>query len=399
MLLVPVAFLRPGMTVARPVLHPDKDALLLLAEGQTLDGAAINHLRAHKVTHAWVCFAGLEDLDRAFCPGVSSRHVGLVKALNTSIDTLERRVAVKTNVQHYRRAVHQMLAEIIANPDHAPLTHQLASCGPTLAGHMANVAYLALLVGAHLSGYLRLQRRSLPADLADNTAQLGLGALLHDIGKINMPDHLKRVGILDPEASAREYRTHVLSGYAEVRDHIPSVASYIVLHHHQRFDGRGFPRRQHEDGSEGEGFVGQKIHVFARIVGAADAFDHLMCPGGRPTPTVIAIHAMRSGMFNGWFDPVVVDALIRLVPAFMIGSIVTLSDGSEAAVTTSHEDAPCRPTVRLLTAPISDPSSRASRRQLDLRMCPDLHIASVDGVDVTPFLFDAAPELVRSSAA
>ena len=398
MLLVPIGFLRPGMLVAKPVLHPDKDALLLLGDGFTLDQKTIDSLRSHLVSHVWVAFPGLEDV-RGPSEKVSEGHASLLQTLNSSIDRLERRVAVQVNVQHYRKAVHSMLAQIVADPGHDPLTHQLATCGPTLAGHLANCSYLALLVGAHLAGYLRDQRRALSWDDAENTAQLGLGALLHDIGKLSMPDDLQRTCILDDAATTREYRTHVLAGYRDVRDHVSSVSAYVVLHHHQRFDGLGFPSKPAGEAAQGMPPAGENIHVFARIVACVDVFDHLMCPGGQPMPAIVAIHQLRSARFQGWFDPVVTDALLRLVPAFMIGSAVILSDGSHAVVVANHPEAPCRPVVRLLSGALDDPKTRATARQLDLRMCRGLTVASVDGHDVRPFNFTGDFESGQFAAA
>jgi len=382
MLLVPVIFLRPGMVTARPVLHPEKDALLLLGEGYSLDQRTITQLTTNRVSHVWINFPGLEDVN-APSREVAIGHMELIRVLNNSIDRLEHRVTVNGNVQHYRKTVHQLLAEIVADPGHDPLTYQLAVCSPTLAGHLANVAYLSLLLGNHLGGYLRDQRKTLSSDDAENTTQLGLGALLHDVGKVFMADELQHFNILDnPDESGERYRTHVLSGYQEVRDHIPSVASYIVLNHHQRFDGSGFPRRSSKENPNGLALNGGGIHIFARIVGCVDAFDHLLCPGGKPRPNILALTELRSPRFHGWFDPIVVAGLQRVVPAFNVGSVVRLTDSQYAVVISTHDNAPTRPTVRLLTGPLTDSFSRVAARQLDLRMCPKLSIAEVEGIDV-----------------
>lgn len=373
--------LRAGMTLAQPVLHPERDDLTLLATGFTLDNQAILHLKEFGLTHVWISFPGLDELDERASPRVALGHLDLMRVLSRSVDELERRVSVKVNVGHYQRAVHKMLGEIVADADHDPVTHQLRACGPTLAGHLANCAYLSLLIGAHLTGYLRSQRRTLPPDLAENTAQLGMGALLHDIGKISMPEDLQGKHILDPESSWPEYRGHVQTGYDEVHEHVSPVAASVVLHHHQRYDGTGFPRKRLSMKELAGALEGSRIHVFARIVAVVDAFDHLMCPHGKPVPTVLALHQIRQDRFRGWFDPVVLEALCRLVPPFMVGSMVTLSDGSDAAVVANHPEAPCRPTVRLLSKPVSADDSRATK-QLDLRMCRNIGIATVDGVDV-----------------
>jgi HD-GYP domain-containing protein (c-di-GMP phosphodiesterase class II) len=387
MLLVPVQSLRAGMKLARPALHPDRGDLLLLGEGQVLDSTTIANLSAHGVTFAWIAFPGLEELDASGSEKVAKGHIGLYQALNQSIDELEKRVLVNLNVQHYKRAVHHMLAQIIDAPEHDPLTHQLMMCGPRLSGHLANCSYLALLIGAHLAGYLRTQRRSLPADLAENTAQLGLGALLHDIGKINMPDDARQLNVLSPEAATRAYRLHAQAGYDEVREYVSPVAANVVLHHHQRFDGQGFPKIDRASASAPEALSGQKIHVFARITAVVDVFDHLLCPAGKPLPTIAALHQLRSERFAGWFDPVVVEALVRMVPAFMVGQVVRLSDGHDAVVIATHQDSPCRPTVKLLSGPMEQPGAKAQGRPIDLRMAPKVHVAEVDGVNIEPYLF------------
>lgn len=386
MLLVPVESVRAGMKLAQPVLHPERDDLVLLAAGFVLDAKAIGHLVEMGLSHAWISFPGLDEVDEHISSKVAMGHMALLRVLSRSVDELERRVSVRVNVHQYKKAVHHMLGEIVSDADHDPVTHQLASCAPTLAGHLANCAYLSLLIGAHLSGYLRSQRRKLPADVAENTAQLGMGALLHDIGKLSMPEELQHANILSAESGWPEYRMHVQTGYDEVREHVSPVAANIVMHHHQRFDGSGFPRKRFGLREEIGGMSGSQIHVFARVVAAVDAFDHLICPAGRPVPTILALHEIRGERFKGWFDPVILEALSRLVPPFMVGSMVTLSDGTEAAVVVNHPEAPCRPTVRLITKPVESAESRASR-QLDLRMCRHLSVAAVDGIDIRHCLY------------
>ena len=385
MLMVPVESLRPGMKLARPVLHPDRTDLLLLGEGYVLDRTTIDAMNAHGVSFTWISFPGLEEIDHGGSDRVAKGHIALYQALNQSIDALEQRVMVNLNVQHYKRAVHHMLAQIVDCPEHDPVTHQLMMCGPRLTGHMANCSYLALLVGAHLGGYLRNQRRALPADVAENTAQLGLGALLHDIGKINMPDDVREVCILDPDASSKGYRLHVAAGYQEVHEYVSTVAANVVLNHHQRYDGKGFPGIDRGGGAQP--LEGSRIHVFSRITAAVDVFDHLLCPKGKPLPTLVAIHRLRDQRFAGWFDPVVVDALLRVVPSFMLGQRVRLSDGHEAVVLATHQDSPCRPTVKILSGEAEKPGSKATGRPIDLRMAPKVEIVEVEGVDVRPYLF------------
>ena len=394
MLLVPKATLRPGMTLAMPVFHPACEDLVLLNASYTLDRKVIHRLDDFDVTHCWIRFPDLEELEGRANEGINRGHISLYQALSGSVDELERRVEVKVNLYKYKKAVRHMLTEIVADPEHEIITHQLADCGPLLSGHLANTCYLSLLIGAHLSGYLRSQRSTLPSDVAENTGQLGLGALLHDISKLNMPDEMQNKSILSPEAAMPEYQMHVRASYEEVREHASLTAAQIALNHHQRFDGSGFPELEHRDDRPPQTQRGNGIHIFNRIVAVVDTFDHLLCPDGHYVPTIVALCAIKSERFAGWFDPVVVETLLRLVPVFMIGSLVTLSDGTEAVIVANHPEAPCKPSVKLLNGPICEANTRVRGRQLDLRMCPHLEIAVVDGFDVRPYLFTGELEPV-----
>jgi putative nucleotidyltransferase with HDIG domain len=91
-----------------------------------------------------------------------------------------------------------------------------------------------------------------------------LGALLHDIGKIDIDEHIiRKTGTLTTE-DWYIIRKHALKGANIVRL-IPNLAKIadIILYHHERYDGTGYP----------EGLKGEKIPLGARIIAAADAFD------------------------------------------------------------------------------------------------------------------------------
>jgi HD-GYP domain-containing protein (c-di-GMP phosphodiesterase class II) len=395
MLLVPTRALKAGMTLAQPIHHPYSEGCVLLNKGAVLIDAYIARLHNLQLSHVWIHVPGFEELDDVVNEQVSIGHIELYDAISSSIDRLERRIEVRINLDHYRTAVRGLLNDIVENPDHEVLTHQLGCCGSALAGHLANCSYLSLLIGAHMAGYLRTQRSTLPADVAENTSELGLGALLHDIGKIPMPDELQNKCIQDPESSWPEYRMHVRAGYEAAHEHVSLVAANVILNHHQRYDGAGFPKRENgEDGRGGVPLAGGQIHIFSRILAAVDAFDHLLCPSGTIVPTIVAIHGLKQPKLAGWFDPAVVETLMRLIPPFQVGSVVTLSDGCEAVVVLNHPEAPCRPRVRLLRAPIGDAQAGAGRRELDLRMCRNMCVAAVNGVDIRAYLFTGELEPV-----
>lgn len=395
MLLITTQVLKPGMTLAQPIYHPLVDGCMLLNKGVVVEGDYIAKLNQLGVTNVWVHFDGLDVVNGQVNESISADHMQLFEAINSSVDVLERRVEVKLNLQQYRKAVRSMLSNIVENPDHEVVTHQLASCGSLLTGHLANCCYLSLLVGAHMTGYLKNERSTLPADVAENTSELGVGALLHDVGKLQMPDEMQLKSVLDPESDWPEYRYHVRAGYEVAREHVSVVAANTILNHHQRYDGSGFPRRKPtHPGQAADPLAGRQIHIFSRILAVVDAFDHLMCPKGKPMPTIVAIHGLKHSRFDGWFDPVVAETLLRLVPPFQVGSLVTLSDGKQAVVVDNHPEAPCRPSVRLLHGRVGEANARADARQLDMRMCRNLTVAAVGDMDVRDYLFTGELEPV-----
>lgn len=395
MLLIPIHSLKPGMTLAQPILHPLSEKCVLLAPETVLKAFYIKRLQELDVTHAWVAFPGFEDVGRGVNPRASESHMRMYDVLSKSVNDLEKRVEVRIHLAHYTRAVRHMLSDIVTDNDHQVLTHQLASCQTSLAGHSANCCYLALLVGAHMTGYLRNERATLPAHVAENTNQLGVGALLHDIGKLQMPDDMQDKCILDPEAGWREYQYHVHTGYEQARDGVSVLAANVILNHHQRFDGTGFPARKSRDRTQpAKPLSDRQIHIFARIVSVVDVFDHLLRPNGQVVPTIRAIRALGSRHFAGWFDPVVVETLLRLVPPFQVGSVVTLSTGQNAAVVTNYPDAPCRPKVRVIQGSVAENNVQATDRQLDLRMSRDTGIVAVDGMDVRKYIYTGELEPV-----
>jgi putative nucleotidyltransferase with HDIG domain len=158
----------------------------------------------------------------------------------------------------------------------------------------------------HSRRVMRLARRlaeamNLPADEVD---AIGQGALLHDLGKIGIPDHiLLKPGPLD-DAERERIRTHPRLGYDLLKD-IPAfqAAADIVLSHHERWDGMGYPR----------GLAGSAISLGARIFSVVDAYDAMRDerPYAEPIPPAEALQEVVRER-GAQFDPDVVDALVRL---------------------------------------------------------------------------------------
>jgi HD-GYP domain-containing protein (c-di-GMP phosphodiesterase class II) len=207
--------------------------------------------------------------------------------------------------------------------------------------------------------------------------------MMHDIGMTRLPaDVLERYNRTLTE-SDETWREHVRIGHEMVKGDLEPAAAAIILHHHQHYDGSGFPSKR--DGTTQAQVKGSGIHVFARIVGAADLFDRLRHPAHAPgadpdmhpsIPTVRALRLLREKPYCEWIDPVVRLALYAVAPPYPPGTVVTLSDGRVGAVVDWSPLDPCRPTIEILSATIrGDPTFI----RVDLRKHRKLSVFEVDG--------------------
>lgn len=142
--------------------------------------------------------------------------------------------------------------------------------------------------------------------LPDETrSAIRFGACLHDIGKVAVPEHiLNRPSSLSPE-EIDIVRSHPVAG-AMILESIDTWKDVrlVVRHHHERFDGSGYP----------DGLRGDQIPLGARIVSVVDAFDVMR--SGRPyapARSPAEIHAELERGRGSQFDPEMVDALLEVV--------------------------------------------------------------------------------------
>jgi putative nucleotidyltransferase with HDIG domain len=159
---------------------------------------------------------------------------------------------------------------------------------PYTAGHSLRVQRIALAVGAELS----LAPKEMDA--------LRFGSLFHDIGKIAVPDVLlTKPDRLTPDEYEIMKRhsaegARIVAKFGRLRDGVP-----IIRHHHERWDGRGYP----------DGLLGEDIPIAAAVAGLADAWDAMTIE--RPYQRALSVEealAEVRGNRGTQFVPVVVDA-------------------------------------------------------------------------------------------
>jgi putative two-component system response regulator len=179
---------------------------------------------------------------------------------------------------------------------------------PTLAGALANAieAREASLQG-HCERLASLAERIAIELRLDRTEleNVRIGAILHDIGKIGIPDRiLLKPAALEPDEMAL-MRTHTVigDGILEPLDLLEGVRG-VVRHHHERWDGAGYP----------DGLAGDAIPLAARIVSVADAVEAMSAdrPYRRALPPAAVMRELERGRGTQW-DPEIVDLVVDLI--------------------------------------------------------------------------------------
>jgi HD-GYP domain-containing protein (c-di-GMP phosphodiesterase class II) len=225
-----------------------------------------------------------------------------------------------------------------------------ASGGDRAAAHALNVSVISMLIGRALG---------LPPD---DMLDLGVGALLHDVGKLDIAERLRQP---DPGFSAAEtagYRDHVAKGVAQGRRLGLSAGALSVLaQHHENADGSGFPL----------GLTSDRMTAPARIVAIVNRYDNMCNPPPRVHP--LTPHEAVSMLFaqgRTRFDSAVLGAFIRMMGVYPAGSLVQLTDDRFAMVVGVNSSRPLKPRVL-----VHDPKvPRSEALLLNLEEIPDLGI-------------------------
>lgn len=391
MLRVPIAYAKPGMVLALPVFHPRRADTVLLSDGMQLEARSIARLAEIELKELWIRYPGVEFVREYICPAVFGAQAGLTRRIAEAFEGVSHAAPAKLEYTAYRIAISSLMDRLIANPRAAVFAQELVSRDDAALAHASAVSFLAVLMGLKLEDYLITERARLSSHVARDVTSLGVGAMFHDIGMLRLTPEVVQHWNRTLDDSYEPWRAHVQIGYELVKEAIGPSAAAGVLHHHQKFDGTGFPARQRYDSgiTTVEQLSGSDIHVFARIISVGDLFDRLRHPpgapaGSAPTPVVRVLKMLQEAPYASWIDPMVFRALLAVVPAYLPGTMVTLSNGMNAVVTDWFPDDPCRPTVQTIGDPREDfdKDSRKSERFV-LRQQTEISIAKAEGVDVS----------------
>ena len=224
------------------------------------------------------------------------------------------------------------------------------TAGDRVSNHAVNVSVLSLLMGRYFA--------LCESDMLD----LGMGALLHDVGKSELPDRYRHREDHFNMAEISLYESHVASGSVHAqRLGLSDGAATIIAQHHECSDGRGFPL----------GLSTERTHMLSRIVALVNVYDNLCNPTNPAksiTPHEAVAHLFTQN--HKQFDTAILSAFIKMMGVYPAGSVVQLTDDRYALVVGVNSSRTLRPRVI-----VHDPKvPRDVASVLDLESVPGLGI-------------------------
>ncbi|QGH34214.1 HD domain-containing protein [Gracilibacillus salitolerans] len=358
MRLIPTKFIRAGIELAKPIY--DAHGRVLLQKNIQLTESMVDRLKTSGITYV---FTRDEDTDDIIVhpPIPDQQRIEAVHKIKETFRTLESEDITKNNYLLEKAAlkldqlVKGIARELSNNDDVIHYLSDLLIIDDYVFSHSLNVSMYTLALAQELN----LKNKDME--------QLGLGAVLHDIGKIILPDEvLNKPGKLTNK-EFKLVQAHTEYGFDLLRKahNIPLLVAHCAYQHHERLDGSGYPR----------GIKDKEIHPFARIIGVADVFDAVT--SNRTYRDAMLPHEGLEILYGGsgtQFDIQLVDSFKKTVAVYPNGLTIYLSDGREGVVARQNSQMFERPVVRVL----KEYGSKVVPYDLDLMKVLDVMIVNTD---------------------
>lgn len=294
----------------------DNAGRVLINGGATLTQGYINKLKR-------LGFPGLYISD-TLSSGIVVNEIIPASLRNEAQKSVKQR-----DVKSCRSISEVIIKEIVDRADLSINMADLRGYDDYTYAHSVNVAVLSSIIGYGL-------------DLdEDSLRELALAAMLHDIGKQDIPaEIMNKPGRLTPQ----EYqimKTHAQKSYDYIKDRndVPTSVKKAVLNHHENLDGSGYPNGKDE----------LELFLYERIIHVADVYDALTAT--RPYKKAYSSFEASEYLMGGcgtMFDKRVVESLLKYVPLYPKGEAVITSDGRQAIINDNTDLHNLRPIIRLM---------------------------------------------------
>ncbi|MGI6453170.1 MAG: HD-GYP domain-containing protein [Syntrophomonadaceae bacterium] len=322
---VRVEDLVPGMKVAKPIYYNSER--LLLGVGMTLTNRLILRLKYLGIASLYIddgVFPPIPDAPTVISQEMRRESIKVTREVFASLEG-KRKIKLKA----VRKTVESLLEEILSHKDVLINCNDIRNYDDYTFNHSVNVCVLSIMAGTTLG----LNNSEL--------IEMGVGALLHDVGKTQIEKAILNKPTLLTEEEYEKVKCHPQLGYDILcsLDDVPRLSATIAYQHHERLDGHGYPLR----------LKAEQIHQYSSIAAVADVFDALTTdrPYRKACQVNEAIDWINE-MSPAWFELSAALALVSNLAPYPVGTVVMLNNCQVGQVIDVSRKAPDRPLVRIV---------------------------------------------------
>lgn len=328
MKLLKVCDLKGGEVLAKAILTPDYR--ILLSEETVLRPEYIEKIKELGVTEVYI-----KEPELAMAQEVVLLKSELEESFKEKVKTVLEKHTYNNSKELVELAstADNIIDNILEEDEVVKKIFDIRERSSDIYEHSINLCSLATLTGLKLK---------LPMEKVHD---IGVGSLLHDLGLRYLTINYENQNLNTlSNVELSEYMKHPVYGYSAVKNEswITNVGKSIILYHHERIDGSGYPLKAKE------------IPYEAAVVGVCDAFDEMICGIGCERVKVYeAVEYMKN--YRGIkFPKEIVDTFLEFTAVYPVGSRVLLTDGCLGSVIRQNREFPNRPVIQLENSEIVD---------------------------------------------
>lgn len=359
MRLVPIENVKPNTVLGKSLY--DIDGRILLRAGVVLRENTIAKIKEINILSIYIVDKySNEEIEDIIKPELRQKAIITIKEAFSNIGRLNTSNTVRNKESDYTwqeqsyfynigKMAISIIDDILNRKDVLLALVDIRSMNNYMYSHCVNVAVISLTIGIAF----QFPKKKLEA--------LCIGALIHDIGKSLLPKE-----VLDKENNLTEEEKEIIKqhprlGYKYLSStyNINSLSKLIVLQHHERPDGKGYP----------DGLTKENIIDLSNIVSIANVYDNLSTdlPEKRAMfPSDVLEYLMSNA--GTMFDYNIVNTFCRIVIPYPKGTIVEISTGETAIVEETSPGFPLRPTIKIIE------SSRVTRVGIKVDLIKEISI-------------------------
>ncbi len=313
--------IKQNYVLAKPVMTFDYK--VLLAEGTILRPEYIDKLREMGITEVYV-----EDEKRMDTHEVAILKKDIENDVKSKIKMVLEKHTYSRNEElaELNNAAENVISSILNEDEVAIQVYDIKERSSDLYEHSLSLCSLSVLTAVKLG----LSK--------EEVHDIGVGSLLHDIGlrylTIQYSNH--RLDQMS-DVEKTEYKKHPVYGYTALKNEtwISDRAKNIILYHHEKIDGSGYPLKATD------------IPIECKIVSVCDTFDEMICGIGCERVKVHEAIEYLKNFKNVKYDGKIVDALLHFTAVYPAGSLVKTNEGEVGIVIRQNKDLPDRPVIKI----------------------------------------------------